>query len=757
MPDFTSLATLNADGWLIEAPTREAQSTNLAGYDFGPGKFTPAIRANGSMSPSRFVYAPSDGVVPGKEGTIEWWSMHDTLNMNAITSKTVAEVRTQKLVLPVAFGGAGAGIIGNALIWKNAAAPARISKNFAVATSLLNYALGTWVSFAIVYWASGLVQLIINGGVVSSFTGFPVPDHVTDAGGNEGLRFGGTDGGAGGIWTSDVRVSATPRVVGQTPTLKSLTGSVSFDVDADVLKPVPDDFFGTLHGAPADVPSTDVAPVSRYLRTDKALTACPSKAGAPDATHPTIGQSGLCSYDWGPLDRSLLKAKEQGMKVALSVDGCPQILGGNVAPYSGAQLTDWLIFESNYGNVRPNDMTAWAHIVRDLIYHIKNEIAGFDLADIVAWSVWNEPEGGFWPGTDDNDKRTSFIPFYRVTANAIRDIDATKPIIGAELLGVAGKELWIDDLVAERAAATSPVDGMTIHDYTGDLSYIEESELILGQREVAGSLPAGTIPLSLGEMNWNLRRLWNTPTPSADPLDDLYWIRALGAAYTTAYVCNALMRTNLQRIAYSHITARDGYGSTLHPGGSLVFGHGADGDPRSGSFAPMQLVGPNGEHWANWTAAKGIQMVLGPNGSEILDGGADDLPPGVYRLIVLHPDGSVGIMLANYGWANQASRDVDITIDGLTGDQRVRRYLVYETNSRWDQFEDDPAGAALDDLELMSNTVEDPTGGLDLSVTVPKWGSVFLTIEPDGGGSPPSGTISQLVNVNGQPVLLPTP
>jgi hypothetical protein len=75
------------------------------------------------------------------------------------------------------------------------------------------------------------------------------------------------------------------------------------------------------------------------IRVDKFASACPLKAGGTDATRPFLGRSGLYSFDPQPLARTIDYVTARGAVPYISLDSTPQILGGTVAPLSGAAVT----------------------------------------------------------------------------------------------------------------------------------------------------------------------------------------------------------------------------------------------------------------------------------------------------------------------------------------------------------------------------------------------------------------------------------
>jgi hypothetical protein len=78
---------------------------------------------------------------------------------------------------------------------------------------------------------------------------------------------------------------------------------------------------------------------SGLIRTDKFLSSAPAKRGGTDATRPTLGHSGSYSYDWQIVDRDVAYIAARGSTLFLTMDSCPQLLGGTNAPASGTALS----------------------------------------------------------------------------------------------------------------------------------------------------------------------------------------------------------------------------------------------------------------------------------------------------------------------------------------------------------------------------------------------------------------------------------
>jgi hypothetical protein len=128
----------------------------------------------------------------------------------------------------------------------------------------------------------------------------------------------------------------------------------------------------------------------------------------------------------------------------------------------------------------------------------------------------------------------------------------------------------------------------------------------------------------------------------------------------------------------------------------IAYSHLQYSTPRDGGFAVDQMIGPNGEQWGTYNAMKGMQMVVGSQRLAM----TETLPPGIHAYGGYDTaTGRVGVVVASFGFANRATRTVHLHLPGMTGNKRLRRYLVDETHSsRWDTYQDDPAGIVDQDL-----------------------------------------------------------
>jgi hypothetical protein len=329
--DFTSLATINGQGGLLAAAVQHAAEPRR--LRFGAGKFGAGIQPLGTNQ-GNFVQYPMDGLGRGDEFTFAFWAMHPTLAWDAIPSARLLTLGGWMFTIPV---GVSAGALANTVVLlpnTPAGTPGKASLNYTQSIASQGLAAATWHHVAMTLLA-GTLRFYINGVLITTRSGLVMPDHLSDPNSiGSGLTLGGTTSGASGMWYSDLVVYRGARVPGQSTPRRSLTGHVTFDTTARTA--IQPNVFGALHppwytGMDAAV----VSPAVKMIRTDKLINATPMKAGGTDATHPTLGQSGLYSYDWQVVDRTLNEIVRLGAKPYISVDSTPQILGAGQPPLSG--------------------------------------------------------------------------------------------------------------------------------------------------------------------------------------------------------------------------------------------------------------------------------------------------------------------------------------------------------------------------------------------------------------------------------------
>jgi hypothetical protein len=686
LPDLGSVATINAGGGFVNGDETKPQRELAAGFQFGPGRFGPAVRP----IPGRadFVFYPSDGLVDGREFTVEFWARSpkpwSAIDTGKATVALTGGYGGNRLQILAAYKGV-CSVSAGSLATVAAKAFARA---WQAPCDKLGLTAEKWHHVAVTLKASTL-RIYVNGRPVGQIDGVRLLPLWSDTTKSEGVQIGGEPGASNGAWISDLRISRTARVPGRRVRLRSLAGSLTIDArrTAGV---VPPRFIASLKITPIS-PAQARAGLDGIREADT-LTATPIKRGPPDATHPTPGDSGQFSYDWQIVDRSFDWLKVRGLDGYIGADSTPQILGGSVPPKG-----DTPFFGGTWAREVPNDLGAWATIVGDLVRHVRRR--GYR---VPRWSVWNEPDlsTAFWKGT-----MKQYLDLYVATARAIKAADPQARVGGPELASLDAP--WIEALFKRARADHAPLDFIAIHDYSGDLNTLTQARVIVDQyaRRAGYATP---FPIAVGEFNWSDRNEHGSGVAAFT--NEFLHVRSFNAAYTTAALSQAVHLGGFESFVWSHTG-------------------GFHGPIRSGvKYATMQLIGDHGEQWAPFNALVGWKRTVGPR---VLST-REDLPPGVSALASGDPASArVGVVLTNYGFVQRQARRVTLRLKNLGRDSyRLRRYLVdRQHSSRWDAAEDRPEGAAHDGLETVDDRMIDVSGITALSIDLPPWSSTFVTLD----------------------------
>jgi len=301
--------------------------------------------------------------------------------------------------------------------------------------------------------------------------------------------------------------------------------------------------------------------------------------------------------------------------------------------------------------------------------------------------------------------RETYYEMYGVTAKALRAVDPQAKIGGPEDAALTD---LIYGLIAYAKDNSLPLDFVSYHNYSGDLSLLDVSRI----RVDAAAKDKGytnPLPILLGEYNWSSEALYKSGL--ARWATGMWTLRSLDAAYLTA----SLIRTQ-----------------QLGGFPTLIVAHSEYDTPTNGGWASMQLIGPNGEQWAPYNALKGWKQVMAP---DIL-ASQQDMPPGVYALATKDDKtGRIGLALSNWGFANHNPRTVHLALGKLAaGNWSLKRYLIdAEHSSRWDASMGNPQAdtSSHNDLELVATTPIKSTGDpVKVDIELPYWSSSYLSLEP---------------------------
>ena len=155
------------------------------------------------------------------------------------------------------------------------------------------------------------------------------------------------------------------------------------------------------------------SPVPVFFRTHNLLTTgdgTPAlKWGSTNAYTEDAG--GRPVYDWTVLDRIFDAYRDAGVKPLVEIGFMPEALSVRPEPYRhdwprGTLWTGWAY--------PPRDHGKWAELVRRWVRHAA-ERYGREEVESWPWELWNEPDIGYWRGTEEEYQK-----LYDVTAEAVK-------------------------------------------------------------------------------------------------------------------------------------------------------------------------------------------------------------------------------------------------------------------------------------------------------------------------------------------------
>src|SRR5689334_1858942 len=77
LPDLSSATSVQAEGGFLMGGGDRTQAQLEKNFEFGPGKFGPAVRGKPGPGPYNFLMYPVDGLLPVDEFTLEFWARWD--------------------------------------------------------------------------------------------------------------------------------------------------------------------------------------------------------------------------------------------------------------------------------------------------------------------------------------------------------------------------------------------------------------------------------------------------------------------------------------------------------------------------------------------------------------------------------------------------------------------------------------------------------------------------------------------------------
>jgi hypothetical protein len=664
-----------------------------------PGKYRRGVHCY--VRPNGFLWMPIEGLLDAREFTIEFFVKGDVSWANAFGANlfSLGLSADEALMLDIHQN-----VMVLRFFHNQATAPVSAVLVYEPTPTI---PAGQWVSLAITF-VGGVLRLYVNGTAVGTVTNVGAPAVMASPSATTGLMILGFNGaGADGWSLSDLRLSRKARTPGQSITVDDLN---VLTVNTTIGATVNQKLLGGL--LTLSVPATETMaqiPTKAVtgLRSGKYLSVTPIKTGAPDVAHPTSGISGAYSYDWRVVDRTLDYHTRLGMATIGDAGSTPTLLGGNVQPYSGGQLdgvpagpTTRADF-ANYCNIPPNDNEAWGRMVRDLVYHTLIEVGH----DVRYWSVWNEPDGSGWAGTQDQ-----FHAMYVATVGAIKLVDPTVKVGAGDFADFNTD--WVKNLIQFCATHSVPLDFISWHYYSGNLGELNRARMQVTQWATQYGL--NPVPfIAVGEWCWQIRNFHGQGVPPWRTFE--YHRNDWHAAFVAASLIE-MQRLGVAYAVYTSPVAEDGSFGTATDG--LL-----DGFDSSGL---MSRLNP----WANLNVFRQWSMLKPTIVSSSYVG-----QPGVFAQASKDAVGSLSILLSHLRYRKDVTPSVKVQLPTGYSGKSVTHYLVDDQHSNMMD-----AGAGHLDLEMVAAAPVATDNSLTVALR-PR--SVHLLVV---GGDPPTGDCQAQLN-----------
>lgn len=214
----------------------------------------------------------------------------------------------------------------------------------------------------------------------------------------------------------------------------------------------------------------ELSPVPVYVRTHSLLVSGDGKAalkwGSTNAY--TEDANGQPIYNWAIVDSIFDSYVKRGMKPLAQIGFMPQALSTHPEPYRhywkpGDPYTD-IITGWAYP---PKDYNKW----RELVYQwVKHSVERYGQQEVESWywEVWNEPNGHYWKGTQEE-----FLKLYDYAADGLKRALPTAKLGGINIAGTRGKGAteWTNNFIRHCISGTnyatgkkgSPMDAILFH------------------------------------------------------------------------------------------------------------------------------------------------------------------------------------------------------------------------------------------------------------------------------------------------------
>lgn len=202
----------------------------------------------------------------------------------------------------------------------------------------------------------------------------------------------------------------------------------------------------------------DLSPVPVYVRTHSLLVSgdgvAALKWGSTNAY--TEDANGNPVYNWKIVDSIFDTYVKRGMKPLAQIGFMPEALSTHPSPYRhywkpGDPYTD-IITGWAYP---PKDYDKW----RNLVYEwVKHSVERYGKKEVESWywEVWNEANGHYWKGTQEE-----FFKLYDYAADGLKRALPTAKIGGLNIAGTSGKGAmsWTNNFIKHCISGTNYATG----------------------------------------------------------------------------------------------------------------------------------------------------------------------------------------------------------------------------------------------------------------------------------------------------------
>ena len=204
------------------------------------------------------------------------------------------------------------------------------------------------------------------------------------------------------------------------------------------------------------------SPVPVYVRCHNLLTTGDGSAafkwGSTNAY--TEDAQGRPVYDWHLVDSIFDTYISRGMRPLAEIGFMPEALSTHPEPYRH-HWRPGVRYDSIYTGWAwpPKDYSKWGALVTAWVRHCVQRYGEKEVSSWL-WEVWNEPNIGYWKGTEQE-----YLTLYDTTAFAVKRGLASARIGGPATTGPGWSTAarWLRDFLEHCAANKTPLDFISFH------------------------------------------------------------------------------------------------------------------------------------------------------------------------------------------------------------------------------------------------------------------------------------------------------